>query len=105
MAGNILLQLLFFGYLGQSTARSFRLPGLFQRDVCDPNSPKVVVSVVEEVTVYPVYVSTYCTETTTLIVNEGLTISVTKVPTQIITSGVVTTTCTSTKTVYPGPKS
>jgi len=91
---------LIFGLLGQSTARSFLNP--FRRDVCAPDSPRVIVSVVEEVTVYPVYVSTYCTSMTKIIIKDCLTVDVTQVPTQIITSGVVTTTYTTTKTVYPG---
>ena len=96
MAKNKILGLLsLFGYLGHSTARGLH------RDTCGPNSPKVVLSIIKEVTVYPVYISTYCTEKTTITVDKGLTISVTEVPTQVETSGVVTTTCTHTKTVYP----
>lgn len=99
MKKNQLQQLLILGLLGQSTARSFHNP--FRRDVCAPDAPKVVVSVVEQVTVYPVYISTYCTTKTKIIIPDGPTIDVTKVPTQVITTGIVTTTCTSTRTVYP----
>lgn len=91
---------LVFGLLGQSTARSFHNP--FRRDICPPGSPSIVVSIVENVTVYPVYISTYVTTKTKIVISGGPTIDCTVVPTQIITSGVVTTTITSTKTEYPG---
>jgi len=98
MIGSHLQRLLVFGLLGHSTARSLNLS---QRDICAPDSPRVTVSIIKDVSIYPVYVSTYYTSKTRIIIKEGLTIDVTRVPTQIVTSGVVTTTCISTQTEYP----
>jgi len=91
---------LIFGLLSQSAARSFL--GTFRRDICPPGFPSVVVSLIEEVTVYPVYINTYITSQTTIVIKNGPTIECTIVPTQIVTSELVTTTTTVTKTEYPG---
>ena len=68
-------------------------------DSCPAYLPVVEVSVREDVTVYPVYVSTYCTSKTTLVIGDGFTIYVTNEPTQIITSGTATKTVTYTNVV------
>lgn len=85
------------GLLGQSTARH-----LSRQNICPTDAPSVIVSIVEQVTVYPVYISTYITEKTVIVIDNGPTIHVTVVPTQIIASGLVTVTVTSTQTVHPG---
>lgn len=70
------------------------LSAVVHEPACPSGSPNVIVSAIEEVTVYPVYVSTSCTAKTTLTINSGFTIPVTAVPTQIVTSGMCTTTIT-----------
>lgn len=74
-----------------------------QRDTCPPGFPAVVVSLIEEITVYPVYVSTYVTAETVIVIEEDITIDITFVPTQIVTSGVITTTVTRTETITLTP--
>lgn len=72
------------------------LSGAVPGPACPPDFPQVLVTATEEVTVYPVYVSTYCTAKTTLTINSDFTITVTNAPTQVITSRMCTTTSTRT---------
>lgn len=74
-----------------------------QRDTCPPGFPSVVVSLIEEITVYPIYISTHCTTQTVIVIEEDITIDVTFVPTHIVTTGVLTTTETRTETITVDP--
>jgi len=60
---------LVFGLLGQSTARSLHP---IRQNICPPEISKIIVSIIEEVIVYPVYINTYVTSQTTIIINNGL---------------------------------
>lgn len=57
---------------------------------CLPDAPNVVISVIEETKIYPIYVSTYCSVQTTLIIDGGFTVPATVVPTTVITTGTCT---------------